>query len=139
MAFDFNKGKNKKMGRATPKSNPAQTFEQAKELALTSHFDKQIEAYQKKDLTDKNGNQKASNWMRKDLNGDWWISYRIKQKPIYFNEVVAEENGWIPSDDVVNDLNAIREEVASGKWDKQAKEAFTRLSPKEKRKAAQED
>ena len=134
MAFDFTKGKNKTMARAAPKKE-LQDFEKAKELALTKHFDTQIENYQKKNLTDTKGAQKASNWMRKDLKGNWWVSYRIKSKPIYFNDIVAEENGWIPSDDVVGDLNAIREELASGNWDKEAQEAFNRPSAKQAKAA----
>jgi len=136
MAFNFDKGSDKKMAYATPRAEPPQTFEKAKSLAVGKHVAKQIDNYKNNKLIGPKGKPLANNWMRKDLNGQWWISFRIKSKLIYFTDTVEANGGWIPSDDVVGDLEAIRDEVASGKWDKQAKEALYRLSEREKRLAA---
>lgn len=130
MAFDFNAAA-VPMARKQPKKPKKQTFEDALEQATTKLFDSQITLHQTKNHYDKNGTQKPSNWMRKDEDGNWFISYRIKGKPIHFNAAIAEENGFFKSTDVENDLNAIREEIVAGKWDKEAREAFERPSAKE--------
>ena len=49
--------------------------------------------------------------MRQDINGEWFISYRIKENLFIFTDEVKEENGWIHSNDVVADLNAIRSDI----------------------------
>ena len=129
MAFDFKKAASVKMVR---KSQPTKKkdFNDAKRDSLTKAFDKQIENYQKGLLTDKNGNPKPSNWMRKDEAGNEFISWRISNKPVYFApEFAGEAKGWMYSDDVVNDLNSLREDIEAGKFDKQLKEAYTRTKP----------
>lgn len=129
MAFDLKKAASVKMTRISQPSKK-KNFEEAKRDSLTKAFDKQIENYQKGLLADKNGNPKPSNWMRKDAAGKEFISWRISNKPIYLSEEFAKEKGWMFSDDVVGDLNRLREDIEAGKFDKELKEAYNRTKPK---------
>lgn len=138
MAFDFKSREGFKLARKSPTSkNIRKTFEDSLELCLTTQFDIQIENFQTGNLLDKNGRPKASNWMMKDEKGIWFISYRIKGKPIYFTEKIGNDKGWIKSDDVVEDLNEIRKDLRNGLYLDLAREAFNRPSPKERKEVAQ--
>ena len=139
MAFDFASRTQTKMARKQPSSSSKRkTFDDSLKDCLTDAFDKQIENFQTKNLYNKNGGQNASNWMRQDINGEWFISYRIKGKPIFFTDEVGKEGGWIHSTDVVGDLNAIRTDIDNGMYADQIKEAFNRPSRKEMSKAKAE-
>jgi hypothetical protein len=140
MAFDFKSREGFKVSRKSPTSkNTRKTFEESLNLCLTSQFDTQIENFQTKNLLDKNGKAKAGNWMMKDEKGIWFISYRIKGKPIYFTEEIGADKGWIKSDDVVSDLNEIRKDLENGLHMDLAREAFNRPSPKEKKASETQD
>lgn len=136
MAFDLKKAMSKTMKRQNPPTKKS-TFESAKEDSWKQAVGKQINNFNDGDrgMMGKNGKPKPSNWMRKDADGNWFISWRISNKPVFLHPDLGGDNkGWMYSDNVVADLKALAEEIKSDKWDKELREAYDRPAPEKKKK-----
>lgn len=110
------------------------SWEEAKARSLNVSVKKQIKNI-KNSL--KNGN--PSCWvkhMKSSANPDAiCVQWRIKNKPVFFNEDIKDSDGWIEVDteeQAKEMLEGLAAEIAAGEHDEAIKEAFDRPSKKKK-------
>lgn len=142
MAFDFDYADGAEIVNKTAPAEPM-TYEKALENSLQLQVHAQIKNWDTGDILAKNGKPKPSNWFRQDTTGQWMISWRISNKPVYFTERSAKDDrkGWMPirGDKVGDALKELADAVDSGKHDKALRDAYNRPArPKPKKKAEAE-
>ena len=149
MAFDWNYAASNTVEKATSSTEPM-TFDRAKSKSLGNKEEndkqeqgvsKQLENWKAKKINGKNNKPSPSNWFYKDVNGNWSVSWRISNKPVFFNDACKQAGGWLPikGDDVEGALNALKDEILSGKHDDALIDAYDRKpKPKPKRKKKEE-
>ena len=123
-------------GRAPSLKGGAQpsldTWEAAKLHSANVMVKKQISL-----ISESLSNTSPSSWVKKMATLDnpeaLCVQWRIKNKPVYFNEEFKESRGWIEVgsvEEVKEMLEGLREEILAGEHDDAIKEAFERPSKK---------
>lgn len=79
-----------------------------------------------------------SAWISKLGDNGWCIQWRVKNKPVFFNDINKNSKGWFPLgdkatlDDAKKAIHDLAEDVKSGAFDKQIQEAWDRPSKTKK-------